>query len=286
MPQRHPQRPAGHGGPGRGHRPPRHVLLRQGAGRHPLRAGRLHHEPRRRLALPRPRPQPGAGRHDRPHALGRPPRRRGAGRLGGHPALLLGPRGVPAHLPAGGDGRPGHRVPPPRPPLPPLRHPLPGRGRDLPGRAPAQRGPGRARRRGPRIVGRARTDLEFRRLQDLVADLPGHLRSLQTACHEAGDAVARRFFRQAAALEWSLRGWGPTTWPGASPSPTPPATGTAGRSPRPTTRPASRPSPATASWCSSRRWRSTRPPSPSATGTTGARSSTPSTSRCPTSSCR
>ena len=57
-----------------------------------------------------------------------------------------------------------------------------------------------------RIVGRARTDLEFRRLQDLLADLPGHLRSLQTACHEAGDAVARRFFRQAAPLEWSLRG--------------------------------------------------------------------------------
>jgi uncharacterized alpha-E superfamily protein len=57
-----------------------------------------------------------------------------------------------------------------------------------------------------RIVGRARSDLEFRRLQDLVADLPGHLRSLQTACHEAGDAVARRFFRQAAPLEWSLRG--------------------------------------------------------------------------------
>ncbi len=57
-----------------------------------------------------------------------------------------------------------------------------------------------------RVVGRARTDLEFRRLQELLSDLPGHLRSLQNACHEAGDAVARRFFRQAAALEWSLRG--------------------------------------------------------------------------------
>ncbi|MEA2932021.1 MAG: hypothetical protein QOI56_806 [Actinomycetota bacterium] len=55
-----------------------------------------------------------------------------------------------------------------------------------------------------RILGRARTDLEFRRLQDLVADLPASLRSLQTACSDASDAVARRFFRQAAPLEWSL----------------------------------------------------------------------------------
>ena len=57
-----------------------------------------------------------------------------------------------------------------------------------------------------RVVGRARTDLEYRRLQELVADLPARLRSLQSACHEAGDAVARRFFRQAAPREWSLRG--------------------------------------------------------------------------------
>src|SRR5205085_1523150 len=149
VPQRHPQRPARDGGPGRGHRPPPPVLLRQGAGRHPLRPGRFHHEPRRRLALPRPRPQPGTGGHDRPHALGRAPGRRRGRRLGRNPAPLLGPRGLPAHLPPGVHARPGHRVPPPRPPLPPLRHPCPGRGRDPPGRAPTQRGPGRARRRGP-----------------------------------------------------------------------------------------------------------------------------------------
>jgi uncharacterized alpha-E superfamily protein len=55
-----------------------------------------------------------------------------------------------------------------------------------------------------RILGRARTELEFRRVHELVADLPSYLRSLQAACSEAGDAVADRFFRQSAPLEWSL----------------------------------------------------------------------------------
>ena len=55
-----------------------------------------------------------------------------------------------------------------------------------------------------RILGRTRTELEFRRVHELIADLPSYLRSLQAACSEAGDAVARRFFRQSAALEWSL----------------------------------------------------------------------------------
>ena len=55
-----------------------------------------------------------------------------------------------------------------------------------------------------RILGRARTDLEFRRVQELVADLPNYLASLQSACSQAGDAVARRFFRQSAPQEWSL----------------------------------------------------------------------------------
>lgn len=55
-----------------------------------------------------------------------------------------------------------------------------------------------------RILGRARTELEFCRAHELVADLPAYLRSLQAACAEAGDAVARRFFRQSAAQEWSL----------------------------------------------------------------------------------
>ena len=55
-----------------------------------------------------------------------------------------------------------------------------------------------------RILGRARTELEFRRVHELIADLPSYLRSLQAACSDAGDAVARRFFRQSALQEWSL----------------------------------------------------------------------------------
>ena len=55
-----------------------------------------------------------------------------------------------------------------------------------------------------RILGRARTDLEFRRVQELVADLTSHLESLQRCCSEAGDALARRFFRQSAPQEWNL----------------------------------------------------------------------------------
>ena len=55
-----------------------------------------------------------------------------------------------------------------------------------------------------RVLGRARTELEFRRVHELVADLPSYLRSLQAACSDAGDAVARRFFRQSAPQQWNL----------------------------------------------------------------------------------
>ncbi len=55
-----------------------------------------------------------------------------------------------------------------------------------------------------RILGRARTDLEFRRVQEIIADLPSYLSSVQRACAEAGEAVARRFFRQSSPQEWHL----------------------------------------------------------------------------------
>ena len=54
-----------------------------------------------------------------------------------------------------------------------------------------------------RILGRARTDLEFRRVGELLTDLPAHLRTLQAACAQASEAVARRYFRQTAATSWS-----------------------------------------------------------------------------------
>jgi len=55
-----------------------------------------------------------------------------------------------------------------------------------------------------RILAGARNDLEFTGVRELVADLPSHLRRLQAALAEAGEAVARRFFRQASPVEWHL----------------------------------------------------------------------------------
>lgn len=53
-----------------------------------------------------------------------------------------------------------------------------------------------------RILGRARNELEFAGVRELLADVPAHLRALQSACAEAGAAVARRFFQQSAPVEW------------------------------------------------------------------------------------
>ena len=54
-----------------------------------------------------------------------------------------------------------------------------------------------------RSLGQARTELEFRSVDDLLADLPGHLSRLQRLCYEAGVAVADRYFRQTRAMEWT-----------------------------------------------------------------------------------
>ena len=53
-----------------------------------------------------------------------------------------------------------------------------------------------------RVLARARNELEFASAAALLADLPAQLRSLQAACAEAGEAVAVRFFRQSAPVEW------------------------------------------------------------------------------------
>ncbi|MCA1691881.1 MAG: alpha-E domain-containing protein, partial [Actinobacteria bacterium] len=53
-----------------------------------------------------------------------------------------------------------------------------------------------------RILGRARNELDFAGVRELVADLPSYLKHLQGACAEASDAIARRFFRQSAPVEW------------------------------------------------------------------------------------
>jgi uncharacterized alpha-E superfamily protein len=54
-----------------------------------------------------------------------------------------------------------------------------------------------------RLLGRARTELEFRSADDLLGDLPGHLFRLQQHCFDAGGAVARRYFRATRPMEWS-----------------------------------------------------------------------------------
>ncbi|MBC7373628.1 MAG: alpha-E domain-containing protein [Frankiales bacterium] len=57
-----------------------------------------------------------------------------------------------------------------------------------------------------RLLGRARTDLEFRMADDLLVDLPQLLDSLQRTCSQVGDAVSRRYFHRGGALAWSVEG--------------------------------------------------------------------------------
>jgi len=56
---------------------------------------------------------------------------------------------------------------------------------------------------GRRVLGRARTDLEFRVSSDLLTDLPVLLDMLQTTCADAGAAVAGRYFHHTGALAWT-----------------------------------------------------------------------------------
>lgn len=54
-----------------------------------------------------------------------------------------------------------------------------------------------------RILGRARTDLEFRRANELMRDLPEHLADVQAACSEVHTKITERYFRHTSAVEWS-----------------------------------------------------------------------------------
>lgn len=53
-----------------------------------------------------------------------------------------------------------------------------------------------------RALGKARTDIEYAQPEDLLDALPSHLTMLQDAVAVASGAVARRYFRTAAPLEW------------------------------------------------------------------------------------
>ncbi|MGZ6826228.1 MAG: alpha-E domain-containing protein [Mycobacteriales bacterium] len=54
-----------------------------------------------------------------------------------------------------------------------------------------------------RLLGRARTDLEFRVREELLEDLPGLLGVLQTTCADTASALSSRYFHHTAALAWT-----------------------------------------------------------------------------------
>jgi uncharacterized alpha-E superfamily protein len=54
-----------------------------------------------------------------------------------------------------------------------------------------------------RILGRARTDLEYRRPDELLAELSTLLPSLQSACSATNDAVSAKYFLHTRAVAWA-----------------------------------------------------------------------------------
>jgi uncharacterized alpha-E superfamily protein len=59
-----------------------------------------------------------------------------------------------------------------------------------------------------RILGHLRTYLEFRRIDELMPELPNLLGTIQRGCSAASAAVAARYFRETSPIEWSLEGVG------------------------------------------------------------------------------
>jgi uncharacterized alpha-E superfamily protein len=57
---------------------------------------------------------------------------------------------------------------------------------------------------GRRIVGRARNELEFRSVDELVEDMPDILASLQRTCSAASEAVTARYFAREAPPSWAI----------------------------------------------------------------------------------
>ncbi len=54
-----------------------------------------------------------------------------------------------------------------------------------------------------RVLGRARTDLEFRSTSELLRDLPAHLARVQGSCRDAAAAGRRRDSHQTVPIEWT-----------------------------------------------------------------------------------
>ncbi len=53
-----------------------------------------------------------------------------------------------------------------------------------------------------RLLGRARAELEYRPLRDVMASLPAEMEHLQRTCSAATEAVTRRYFEGAVAVSW------------------------------------------------------------------------------------
>jgi uncharacterized alpha-E superfamily protein len=60
-----------------------------------------------------------------------------------------------------------------------------------------------ARAEALRLLGRARSDLEFLRPADLLEDLPRRLRQLQATVREVGEAVSQQYFHTAPWVAWT-----------------------------------------------------------------------------------
>ena len=58
-----------------------------------------------------------------------------------------------------------------------------------------------------RLLGKARAELEYRPLSEILADLPGQMTRLQQTCSQASDAISDRYFEGAAALQWHGGAW-------------------------------------------------------------------------------
>ncbi|MEO6473074.1 MAG: alpha-E domain-containing protein, partial [Aeromicrobium sp.] len=54
-----------------------------------------------------------------------------------------------------------------------------------------------------RLLGRARTEFEYRPLDDILFDLPTEMERLQRSCAAASDAVTTRYFSHSEALSWT-----------------------------------------------------------------------------------
>lgn len=68
--------------------------------------------------------------------------------------------------------------------------------------SPADSRKGAAEGDARRILGRARSSLEFRRLTDLLDALPDEMEDIQRACSAASDAVRGRYFPSPASTAW------------------------------------------------------------------------------------